>query len=286
MDFEIDKPGKDSYKIRKAGADLMLIGSQKRWALMVERKEDNQTKRLQEYVSYLNRSTLDIILVEGFKPEIIPKIELHRVGLGHPLICETDESVIALATDVDIDVRPDMTLLDLNDHRAIAEFNCQKILCQIFSVVKQEKYKTGEIMKQSDIEKEISCMDDFDPGSLSPEQALEKIFDGVAPVTETELLPIRDALNRVSASNIHSPVNVPAGRNSAMDGYAIRAKDLPEKGTATLELIGSAFAGAPFQGKLENGKCVRIMTGALIPAGRRYCDYSGARQGRWQTYSH
>ncbi len=125
-DFEIDKPGKDSYKIRKAGADLMLIGSQKRWALMVEREEDNQTKRLQEYVSYLNRSTLDIILVEGFKPEVIPKIELHRVGLGHPLICETDESVIALATDVDIDVRPDMTLLDLNDHRAIAEFIIRK----------------------------------------------------------------------------------------------------------------------------------------------------------------
>ncbi len=88
--FEIDQAGKDSYKIRKAGASQMLIGSKERWALMVEQKETSQTMRLQEYVSHLDHAKLDLILVEGFKPASIPKIELHRQELGNPLICKSD----------------------------------------------------------------------------------------------------------------------------------------------------------------------------------------------------
>ena len=120
--FEIDQAGKDSYKIRKAGADQMLIGSKKRWALMVEQEEQNPIDRLQEYLSHLNQDKLDLILVEGFKPEAIPKIELHRPSLNHPLICQTDESVIAIATDEKIQEDLDLPQLDLNNHEAIAEF--------------------------------------------------------------------------------------------------------------------------------------------------------------------
>jgi len=120
--FEIDQPGKDSYEIRKAGANQMLIGSKKRWALMVEQEEDDQIIRLQEYISHLDQDKLDIILVEGFKPEAIPKIELHRPSLGHPLICKTDESVMAIATDVDIAEELNLTVLDINDHAAIVQY--------------------------------------------------------------------------------------------------------------------------------------------------------------------
>ncbi len=120
--FEIDQAGKDSYKIRKAGASQMLIGSKERWALMVEQKETDQTMRLQEYVSHLDHTKLDLILVEGFKPESIPKIELYRQSLGNPLICKSDESIVAIATDAEITEELNLTVLDLNNHDAIAQF--------------------------------------------------------------------------------------------------------------------------------------------------------------------
>lgn len=125
--FEIDQPGKDSFEIRKAGANQMLIGSKKRWALMVEQEEENQHDRLPEYISHLNHNELDIILVEGFKPEAIPKIELHRPSLGHPLLCEMDDSIIAIATDENISAELNLPILDLNDHEAIAQFIIQTV---------------------------------------------------------------------------------------------------------------------------------------------------------------
>ena len=126
--FEIDQAGKDSYKIRKAGASQMLIGSKERWALMVDQKETSQTMRLQEYVTLLDHTKLDLILVEGFKPESIPKIELYRPSLGHPLICKSDESVVAIATDAKITEELNLTVLDLNNYDAIMHFIIKKFL--------------------------------------------------------------------------------------------------------------------------------------------------------------
>ena len=120
--FEIDQPGKDSFEIRKAGASQMLIGSKTRWALMVEQKEEKQETRLEEYIEQLNQDKLDIILVEGFKPEAIPKIELHRPSLNHPLIYEDDDNVIAIATDAPLNNKTKLPILDLNNHKAIADF--------------------------------------------------------------------------------------------------------------------------------------------------------------------
>ncbi len=124
--FEIDQPGKDSFELRKAGAEQMLIGSKKRWALMVEEVEEDQEARLETYISRLDQTQLDIILVEGFKPEAINKIELHRPSLGHPLIAASDESVIAIASDQALTTKhmPDrpLTLLDLNKHEQIVQY--------------------------------------------------------------------------------------------------------------------------------------------------------------------
>jgi molybdopterin molybdotransferase len=122
-------------------------------------------------------------------------------------------------------------------------------------------------MNGSAIEKDPSCKDDFDPQSLSPAVALEKILSAVKPVRDSEKLPIRDALNRVLAEDIASLINVPSGTNSAMDGYAVRGDDIPGTGTAELLITGTSWAGRPMQQPLEAGTCARIMTGAILPGG-------------------
>lgn len=117
------------------------------------------------------------------------------------------------------------------------------------------------------IEKDPSCRDDFDPQSLAPAVALEKILSVIKPIRDSEKLPIRDALNRVLAEDIASLINVPSGTNSAMDGYAVRGDDIPADGTAELSITGTSWAGRPLQQPLEAGTCARIMTGAILPAG-------------------
>ena len=119
--FEIDYPGKDSYELRKAGASQVLIGSRKRWALLVENRDEDD-KPLEYHIRNLDLNNLDLILVEGFKPEVIPKIELHRPSLGHDLLYPHDESIIAVATDAPLSAATSLPLLDLNDAQQIARF--------------------------------------------------------------------------------------------------------------------------------------------------------------------
>lgn len=114
-----------------------------------------------------------------------------------------------------------------------------------------------------------SCMDDFDPNSLSIEQARERIQNDIVPITLQQRLPIRDALNRVLAKAVISKIDVPAYNNSAMDGYAIAGADISEEHAINFHLIGTAFAGIPFEGTCQAGETIRIMTGAVIPEG---CD--------------
>ena len=109
--------------------------------------------------------------------------------------------------------------------------------------------------------------DDYDPNSMSVEHAREFIKAFLAPVKETEQISLLKALGRILAHEIYAPHNVPNHDNSAMDGYALNADDLAASGATTLKIIGAAFAGAPFNGKVATGECVRIMTGASIPQG-------------------
>ncbi len=119
--FEIDKPGKDSYELRKAGAEQMLISSPHRWALVVE-KDQGREPRLAEELNRLDQGALDLILVEGFKQESFPKIELYRRTLGKPALYPEDPDIIAVATDGDLREPTELPVLDLNDVHAIAEF--------------------------------------------------------------------------------------------------------------------------------------------------------------------
>lgn len=127
--FEIDYPGKDSFELRKAGATQVYVCSGTRWALMVER-EPGPTDTLQDHIDRLDTKNLDLILVEGFKPAIIPKIELHRPILGKPLLFPQDRSIIAIATDKPEHLATALPVLDLNDPEAIAAFISEHILLQ------------------------------------------------------------------------------------------------------------------------------------------------------------
>jgi molybdopterin molybdotransferase len=110
---------------------------------------------------------------------------------------------------------------------------------------------------------------DYDPNSMPVAKAREYIRAFLAPVTAIERLHIRAALGRVLAEDIRSTMNVPANDNSAMDGYAVRFADLAPSAGATLKVIGTSFAGRPFEGSATAAQAVRIMTGGVIPSG---CD--------------
>jgi molybdopterin molybdotransferase len=112
----------------------------------------------------------------------------------------------------------------------------------------------------------VSCLDDYDPDALRVDKANEAVRACLSPITATETVAIRQALGRVLAQDIVPSINVPAHDNSAMDGYALRFSDLQPGETALTE-VGAAFAGRVFEGKVGAGECVRIMTGAVMPAG-------------------
>ena len=115
------------------------------------------------------------------------------------------------------------------------------------------------------VNKQNSCMDDFDPGSLMVSDALSNIYTAISPVSESEVVPIRESLNRVLATEIVSSLNVPTATNSAMDGYALHGDTIPKQGTSKIKVVGTAFAGKPYQGEIGQGECIRIMTGAVMP---------------------
>jgi molybdopterin molybdotransferase len=103
--------------------------------------------------------------------------------------------------------------------------------------------------------------------ALSAAEARQRMLDEVSPIAGREFVPVRDALGRILAADIIAPHDVPAHDNSAMDGYAIRFDCLAAAGETRFTVVGTAFAGNAFSGLVGKGQAVRIMTGAVLPAG-------------------
>jgi molybdopterin-guanine dinucleotide biosynthesis protein B len=116
-EFDVDQPGKDSHVHRMAGATEVLVGSARRWALMHELRGAAEPS-LAELLAHL--SHVDLVLVEGFKREGHPKIEIHRPSVGKPLLQPDDPHIVAVASDVNLDLT--VPVLPLNDVAAIARF--------------------------------------------------------------------------------------------------------------------------------------------------------------------
>ena len=112
----------------------------------------------------------------------------------------------------------------------------------------------------------VDCYE-ADPELLPVAEALRRIDAQTESIAETERVGLRDALGRIAAEPVVSPMNVPGHRNSAMDGFALSGADLPSQGTRRLRVLGTAWAGRPFAGDVPAGCAVRIMTGAVMPAG-------------------
>ena len=120
--FDIDHPGRDSYRHRDAGARQVLLASRNRWALMHELRDEDEPS-LGDLLEQL--SPVDLVLIEGYKRDRHPKIEAHRKETGQPLIAPEDETIVAVASDTSVSV--DRPVLDLNDTAAIANFIAQHL---------------------------------------------------------------------------------------------------------------------------------------------------------------
>ena len=107
----------------------------------------------------------------------------------------------------------------------------------------------------------------YDPQAL-PADTVNAFLARLVPLPEaSEEVPLMQALGRVLAESVISPIDVPAHDNSAMDGYAFDGRALESAGQLSLHLVGTALAGVAFSGTVASGQCVRIMTGAVMPAG-------------------
>ncbi|HCG6852475.1 bifunctional molybdopterin-guanine dinucleotide biosynthesis adaptor protein MobB/molybdopterin molybdotransferase MoeA [Vibrio parahaemolyticus] len=242
--FDVDKPGKDSYRLRKAGASQMLIASRNRFALMTETPEAEA--EFEYLLTRFDEDKLDVVLVEGCKNIAFPKIELHREEVGKPWLYPHDENIIAIASD-SAELDSELPQMNINDLDAIAQF-----ILQYVQDAKAPKSK----------EKDAACCDTLSPAFLSVVQGQEKILSLVNTVSEIEACKIENAYGRVLAEDIISPVNVPQYTNSAMDGYAIRSDDVDRD---SYQVVAEVMAGHAYDQPLQVGQAVKIMTGAPTP---------------------
>lgn len=242
--FDVDKPGKDSYRLRKAGASQMLIASRNRFALMTETPEAEA--EFEYLLTRFDEDKLDVVLVEGCKNIAFPKIELHREEVGKPWLYPHDENIIAIASD-SAELDSELPQMNINDLDAIAQF-----VLQYVQDAKAPKSK----------EKDAACCDTLSPAFLSVVQGQEKILSLVNTVSEIEACKIENAYGRVLAEDIISPVNVPQYTNSAMDGYAIRSDDVDRD---SYQVVAEVMAGHAYDQSLQVGQAVKIMTGAPTP---------------------
>ncbi|MGR4001212.1 MAG: molybdopterin-guanine dinucleotide biosynthesis protein B [Alphaproteobacteria bacterium] len=125
--FDTDHPEKDSYKIRKAGAEQVIVSSAKRWAKIHELQKDEKEWTLEQLLNQLE--PCDIVLVEGYKKSNLPKLEVHRHTLGKPLLASSDPLVFAIACD-DPPPKASQPVLPLNQPHAIAEHILTRLSAQ------------------------------------------------------------------------------------------------------------------------------------------------------------
>ncbi|NLS12648.1 bifunctional molybdopterin-guanine dinucleotide biosynthesis adaptor protein MobB/molybdopterin molybdotransferase MoeA [Vibrio sp. SM6] len=248
-DFDVDKPGKDSHRLRKAGASQMLIASRLRHVMMTE--TPSAEADFDYLLSRFDTRELDVILVEGCKNIAFPKIELHRLEVGKPWLHPFDDNIIAIAADTHV-ASTSLPQLSINDIDTIAMFVRRYV---------SDNTHNHETAKLNN----ISC--ESHTSALSVEHAQQSVLDAISPCSTFESIPTSDGLDRVLAETVYSPVNVPPFNNSALDGFAIRADDLAQ---SSYRIVGTIYAGMGIPAPIGIGEALRIMTGAPLPS----ADYS------------
>lgn len=250
--FDVDQPGKDSYRHRHAGAKEVLLASGTRWALMHELRGISEPSLADQLA---RMAPVDLILIEGYKRDDHPKIEAFRAETGNPLIAPDDPTVKAIAADSDIAVT-DRPVFDLNDTVAIADF-----------ILTQTGLLTAEPQAATALKNDCFALPEG--VKWTPvDQALSVLKSRMQPVVAMENIDLAAAQARVLAADVAAPRANPPGANCAVDGYGFAFAALTPDASQDLPLAtGRAAAGAPFQGTVPFGQAVRILTGALVPEG-------------------
>ena len=255
--FDVDHPGKDSYRHRKAGANEVLLASRARVALMQEMRGASEPT-LDHLLARL--TPVDLVLVEGYKRDRHAKIEAFRAETGNPLIAAGDATIKAVASDTPMDL--DIPVFDLNDTSVVADF----ILKQTgLSISASPDQNTPDLVPPPLKDDCFSL-----PANVhwtSVDEALEMLRARLTPRCKTEAVPVRLALGRILAVDVSAPRANPPSANTAVDGYGFASGALG-KPPHVLELVdGRAAAGAPYAGTVPAGQAIRILTGASLPAG-------------------
>ncbi|WP_298942430.1 molybdopterin-guanine dinucleotide biosynthesis protein B [uncultured Psychromonas sp.] len=125
-DIEMDKPGKDSYRLRKAGASQVVLAGTHRSICFHEHQQAHDSQ-LSEQLALLNTDCLDLVLVEGYRDQAFPKIELHRSVLDKPFLYPNDPDIIALVCDQYVDVA-DLPLFDFTQLKSMVSFILQEVI--------------------------------------------------------------------------------------------------------------------------------------------------------------
>ena len=132
--FVIDTPGKDSYELRKSGAQQVMVASKHRIAWVIENDDETEPDLFEMLKNFVDQN-LDLVIVEGYKHEPFTKIEICRSGVKRPLLAKDDEHVIAVATDIDEFQLEDVKTLELDNHAAIADFIMERMSNNQLSVI-------------------------------------------------------------------------------------------------------------------------------------------------------
>lgn len=246
--FDVDKPGKDSYRHRQAGARDVLVASAARFALMREHR-GNPEPELSALRTLL--APVDVVLVEGYKRTAIPKIEIHRAETGKPLLQPDDPWIVAVAADRP---PPGLTVpcLSLDDIEGVAG-----VIVALLAGPAQPPLQRG----RDPVANEGS--------DLSVADALSLIAREARKVCGPELEPIvlQNAPGRILAADVRTPGALPPSDCAAVDGYAFAHGDLLRDSPTWMPVSGRAAAGRPLSGRVETGGAVRIFTGAVLPPG-------------------
>ncbi|WP_169570138.1 bifunctional molybdopterin-guanine dinucleotide biosynthesis adaptor protein MobB/molybdopterin molybdotransferase MoeA [Sneathiella limimaris] len=246
--FDIDKPGKDSFEHRLAGAKEVVISSTHRWALMHENKEASEAT-LKELLTSMSET--DLILIEGFKSENFPRIEVFRgVGTQDPLFLE-NKNVVAVATTLR-ELDTDLPILDLDNVKSIADF--------IVDFLADKKSETRPSREINDC---YAAPDQM----VSVEEAQTLILNTTNCISENTTSTLHESLGKIISEDIASPINLPPADNSAVDGYAFNYADYENSSDLILKCVGRTAAGDAPHSNLQPGECIKIFTGAQMPRG-------------------
>ena len=232
---------------RVAGATEVAISSARRFAILHELRDQPEW----DLPALLGKlSPVDLVLVEGFKRDAFPKLEIHRTENGKPLLHpETRISSRSRPTSL-CHVLP---VIELDDIEASSIY-CSSMPCRRRHAEPVMAQLTDDCFAFS--------------GPLMPIAEMETLIAArVSPVVETEQVGLHPARGRVLARAVTAPLDLPPFDNSAVDGYAVRHRDLAPEGETRLAVSGRLTAGAAASTPIAAGDAIRIFTGAPMPAG-------------------